>query len=93
MEGGKMPGFSDRLVEKAWERSGRSCECEHAAHGHQGKCGKSLLIGNRGDKYSFYGWEAHSKSGMYLDSLDDCEILCWDPCYIGVLSKKHEIHV
>ena len=88
-----MSEFYDELVEEAWERSGRSCECKDTSHGHQGRCGKNLLKAYRSDKFSFYGWEAHSKSGQHLDSLNDCEILCWDPCYIEALAKKNEIQV
>ncbi len=88
-----MPEFSDELVEEAWERSGGLCECKYTTHGHQSRCGKTLLKVSRGDRFSFYGWEAHSKSGYYLDSPDDCEILCWEPCYIDILSKKQNIHV
>ena len=77
-----MSEFPKELVEEAFERSGRSCECKDPSHGHQGKCGKTLLIAHRGDRFSFYGWEAYSKSGLYLNSIDDCEILCWDPCYV-----------
>ena len=88
-----MTEFSDKLVEEAWARSGGLCECHYATHGHQSRCRKTLLKAYRGDRYSFFGWEAHSKSGMHMDLLSDCEILCWDPCYIEILSKKHKIQV
>ena len=88
-----MSEFSENIVEKAWERSGGVCECHYTAHGHQSQCGKTLLKAYRRDRYSFFGWEAHSKSGQYLNSPDDCEILCWEPCYVEILSKKHKIHI
>ncbi len=82
-----MSEFSERIVEEAWARSGGTCECNHPDHGHQSRCGKTLLKAYQGDKFSFFGWEAHSKSGRYLDELSDCEILCWDPCFLTILEK------
>ena len=83
-----MSEFTDELVEQAWARAGGVCECECATHGHLGRCGKALLKPYRDDRYSFFGWEAHSKSGRYMDSLSDCEILCWDPCHISTLKSS-----
>jgi hypothetical protein len=83
-----MARFSDEIVEQAWKRSGGTCECENENHGHTGRCGKTLLRAFRSDRFSYFGWEVHSKSGQYMDSLDDCEILCIDPCYIAFLEKK-----
>jgi len=74
--------FSETLVERAFQRSGGRCECEKVAHGHSGRCSKILQKVYRGDSTSAYGWEAHSKSGQYLDMVSDIEILCWDPCHI-----------
>jgi hypothetical protein len=88
-----MSEFSKKLVEEAWERSGRSCECTDTSHGHQGRCGKNLIKADRNNRFSFSGWEANSKSGQHLESLDDCEILCLDPCYVESLAKKHRIQV
>ena len=80
-----MSEFSDEIVDKAWERSGGYCECEDVVHGHSGKCHKLLLKSSRGDRDNIFGWEAHSISGLHLDSVSDCEILCWDPCHKATL--------
>ena len=72
--------FSEDIVQKAWERSDAYCECTNSFHGHDGRCNRVLLDSKRGDKTSLYGWQAHSISGRYLNSVSDCEILCWD-CY------------
>ena len=77
--------FSDELVEKAWQRAEGKCECERTTHGHWGKCNKPLLQGSRGNRDSTFGWEAHSKSGLHIDSLTDCEIICWNPCHKSTL--------
>ena len=82
-----MSEFSEALIEKAWARSGGICECERAEHNHKGRCRNPLIKSHRGDRYSYFAWEAHSKSGYYLDSLDDCEILCWEPCYTSTMKK------
>ena len=79
-----MAEFSDAVVEYAWARSGGKCECERVTHGHTGRCNKALLSSFRGDWNNSYGWEAHSKSGLYLLP-SDCEILCWNPCYKSTL--------
>ena len=73
--------FSDWIVEKAWIRAEGKCECTRTTHEHWGRCNKALSKGSRGDRDSTYGWEAHSKSGSHLDTLSDCEILCWKPCH------------
>ena len=72
-----MP-FSDTIIKQAWLRSNGRCECIKTAHGHARVCNKRLLEIYRGDDESNQGWEAHSKSGAYLDDAADCEILCWD---------------
>lgn len=58
-----MSEFSDELIDRAWARSGGNCECTRVTHGHTGRCNKVLLKSFHGDRYSTYGWEAHSKSG------------------------------
>ena len=88
-----MSEFSDTLVEEAWARSGCLCECQCTTHGHQSRCGKTLLKAYRSDRFSFFAWEAHSKSGRHLDSLSDCEILCREPCYLEALSTEHKTDV
>ncbi len=77
--------FSDELIERAWQRAKEKCECERISHGHWGKCDKPLLKSAQGNRDSTFGWEAHSKSGLHIDSLSDCEILCWDPCHKSTL--------
>jgi len=77
--------FSDWLIERAWIRSGGKCECQRTKHVHWGRCNKALARSSQGDRDSSYGWEAHSKSGLHLDSLTDCEILCWNPCHKSTL--------
>ena len=72
-----MP-FSDYIVKQAWTRSGGRCECISKTHGHSRICKKKLLELYKGDDESDYGWEAHSKSGSFLNDIEDCEILCWD---------------
>jgi len=70
--------FPQDIIKQAWARSGGYCECERIVHEHKDRCNRVLLISCRGDKDSLYGWEAHSTSGRYLNSISDCEILCWD---------------
>lgn len=72
-----MP-FSEYIVKQAWRRSGGRCECTRTTHSHGRACKKKLLELYRGDDESDFGWEAHSKSGAYLNNVADCEILCWD---------------
>ena len=82
-----MSEFSEIVIEKAWARCGGICECEREGHSHKGRCKNTLIKGHRGDRYSYFGWEAHSKSGYFLDDVNDVEILCWEPCYRMVTEK------
>jgi len=68
--------FSEGIVEQAWTRSDGYCECTRTTHGHVGRCRKILLKGSRGNRGSTYCWEAHSISGLHMDSVSDCQILC-----------------
>lgn len=71
--------FSDYTVMKAWERSGGRCECERSSHGHSGRCTQKLMLNQRGNDNSIYGWEAHHKIAVARggsDVLSNCEILC-----------------
>ena len=86
--GRKMARFSEDIIEQAWARARGICECEHEGHGHLGQCGKTLLKSFRGDKFSYFGWEANSKSGHHKDELTDCEIMCIDPCFEAILKGK-----
>lgn len=70
--------FNYYIVKQAWARSGHRCECIKTTHDHIKRCNKKLLELYRGDIESNYGWEAYSKSGLYLNDLSDCEIFCWD---------------
>jgi hypothetical protein len=83
--------FSKEIIEKAWIRSGGRCECTRTTHDHTGKCYKMLLKSFRGDRKSEFGWEAHSISGRYLDSLSDCEILCLDSCLKPALQQSKDL--
>ena len=73
--------FSESLIERAWQKSGGECECEKELHGQFGRCNKMLLKSYYCDQSSAYGWETHSISGKYLDTVSDIEILCWDSCF------------
>ena len=72
-----MPEFSGTLVDIAWRRSEGYCECIRMTHGHLGTCHKTLIKSNRGKEEGLGAWEAHSKSRLHVDTLSDCEILCW----------------
>ncbi len=77
--------FSEEQVEKAWTRSGGKCECVRVNGGYIIRCNLLLVKSFRGDRDSQYGWEAYSKSGLYLDSLSDIDIYCWNPCQKATL--------
>ena len=76
-----MP-FSDQIVDQAWLRSVSFCECRQVGHHHDGRCNRVLFKFLRGNLESEWGWEAHSKSGLYTD-LADCEIICAG-CYVNL---------
>ena len=76
-----MP-FSSQVVDQAWLRSVGFCECKQVSHHHNGRCNRVLFKFLRGKLESEWGWEAHSKSGSYID-LADCEIMC-SGCYISL---------
>jgi hypothetical protein len=76
-----MSEFSEIIIERAWARCEGVCECEREGHQHKGRCKNTLIKERRGDKYSYFGWEAHSKSGYFMDDVDDVEILCLEHCY------------
>lgn len=78
--------FSESIIEQAWVRSGGKCECDEVGHGHTGRHNRTVLKVYHGDRYSEYGWEAHSVSTRHLDSLSDCKIYCWEPCHRESLS-------
>lgn len=86
-----MAEFSEKLIERAWIRSGGRCECTRKNHIHIGKCYRMLLKSFRGDRKSEFGWEAYSISGRYLGSLSDCEILYLDSCLKPTLQSSEVI--
>ncbi len=63
----QIMSFSNKVVLETWERSAGRCE----------RCRKQLSFESRGRK-DRGNWEAHSRSGLHLDSTSDCSILCWD---------------
>lgn len=69
--------FPQSVVDAAWARSGGYCECTRVSHGHGKKCGKQLVLGNRG-REGRGKWEAHHRTAGGPDTLSNCEILCWD---------------
>ena len=71
--------FSDRVLREAWRRAGGRCECPRTTHDHYGKCNQTLVWRNR-NRDGLGGWQEHSKSGQYEDSVKDCQLLCWG-CY------------
>ena len=79
--------FSPILVNRAWQRSRGMCECERKAHGHIRRCNRMLMKTYQGDSNSAFGWEAYSKSGRYLETVSDIEILCWNPCLLELFSS------
>lgn len=75
--------FSAEVVDQAWQRSDKSCECIRPDHGHWARCHKTLLKWERG-KEGWGGWEAHHVGSPDDDSLANCEILCWE-CYKKII--------
>ncbi|MFC1554436.1 HNH endonuclease [candidate division KSB1 bacterium] len=67
--------YSEKVVFDAWIRASGSCE----------KCSKTIYWGNRG-KYGLGPWEPHYKKSN-IDTVDNCQILCWD-CHTDVSSTK-----
>jgi hypothetical protein len=72
--------FSDSLVRRCWNRSVGFCQCTRKDHDHGEICNQSLNKQKQGDKDDATAWEAQSRSGLFLDTMQDCEIVCW-PCY------------
>ena len=69
--------FTESIVKQAWERSGGQCECRRRTHSHfYIPCGKQLRWEVRG-KASQGGWESHQTRIGGGDTLENCEILCW----------------
>ena len=78
-----MP-FSNEIVDAAWKRSGKKCECSTPKHGHTGRCNKQLIETDKASEASSYGWKVHSVSGAYKKELSDCQILC-TACYKALM--------
>ena len=72
--------FSDNLIERCWGRTGGYCQCIMYGHDHKGECHQLLNKLKRGHRDGESAWEAVSISGLYLDAMGDCQIICW-PCY------------
>ncbi|MDO8716439.1 MAG: HNH endonuclease [Dehalococcoidales bacterium] len=69
--------FTESVVKQAWERAGGQCECRRRTHSHfYIPCGKQLRWEVRG-KASQGGWESHQTRVGGGDTLENCEILCW----------------
>ena len=69
--------FTESIVKQAWERAGGQCECRRRTHSHfYIPCGKQLRWEVRG-KASQGGWESHQTRIGGGDTLENCEILCW----------------
>lgn len=70
-------GFSDKVIEEAWQRSGGHCECKRESHNyHYGRCNKQLVWSSRGKDWQSGCWEAHHTTAGGPDVLSNCEILC-----------------
>lgn len=80
-----MGDFPESVVDQAWKRSRGDCECSRTAHGHTGRCKRSLLKSSRGTRNDSFGWEAHHINNTDDDMLSNCEILCWNPCLKATL--------
>src|SRR5208337_3938351 len=48
--------FSHEILLEAWARSGGRCECHNERHGHEGRCGRSLLWNMRGSDSAVGAW-------------------------------------
>ena len=72
--------FTDRVIERCWEWTGGYCQCAKYGHGHKGECHQLLDKQKRAYRDGESAWEAVSISGLYLDAMSDCQIICW-PCY------------
>jgi hypothetical protein len=62
-----MDTFSKKTILKAWEWAAGRCT----------RCGKQLSFDDK-DRETRGKWVAHSRTGRYQDSPDDCMILCWE---------------
>ncbi len=73
--------FPDIIVLQAWKRSGGKCECDRKIHNDHfnriGKCNRALIYKSRG-KFGAGAWEAHHVHSGAGDTLENCQILCWD---------------
>ena len=71
--------FSEETVKKAFSRAEGKCECRRERHNHDYvRCNKELVYENRGRENGRGCWESHHKNSLGGDTLDNCEILCWD---------------
>ena len=74
-------GFTPDVVETAFQRARKSCECNRSTHNHSGtRCNKTLIWEQRG-REDTHAWEAHHRVSQQVgggDTLSNCEILCWN---------------
>lgn len=70
--------FPQDVVETAFYRAKKCCECRRKEHDHSySRCNKELVWENRGREGKGC-WEAHHINSNGGDTLSNCEILCWD---------------
>lgn len=82
-----MEEFPEGVIEQAWERADRRCECTRTTHDHSwSRCNRLLLWFNRG-KEAWGSWETHCKNRLIDKVPSNCEILCWE-CYRLTLQLK-----
>ena len=82
--------FADSVLREAWRRAGGRCECKRTAHDHYGRCNEQLVWESRG-REGHGKWVEHSKSGLYEDSVSDCQILCRNCFTISFQPSKIKI--
>ena len=62
-----MDSFSYDIVSEKWKWASGRCE----------ECQKKLAFDDK-EREGRGKWVAHSRSRRYLDSIEDCIILCWE---------------
>ncbi len=68
--------FSHEILLEAWARSGGRCECRNERHGHEGRCGRSLLWNMRGSDSAVGAWSPVRRTTWGTDILSNMELLC-----------------
>ena len=67
----------EMLITAAWLCSGGHCECRRDRHGHDRRCGRTLVWAHRGLAPRFGAWQAREIGPHRY------EILCWE-CYLHI---------